>query len=335
VAIPTLHLGLIGAGRIGCMHAENLARRIPSARLLLVADIDKEAAAKCAERNDIPEAVGDYSVVLNHPDIRAIVICSATHTHAMIVEAAAAAGKHILCEKPLALSLAEIDRALAAVTRAGVKMQVGFNRRFDANSQRVRQAVAQGEIGQPQRLHIISRDPSPPPLEYLKTSGGIFLDMTIHDFDLARFLIGSEVVEVYSAGEALGHPDMAALGDLDTVVTLLRFANGVIGTIDNSREAVYGYDQRVEAFGSGGVISTGNQYPNNAVLSTAQGVRRDLPLHFFLERYADSYLAEMKAFVAAVLGDSPVPVTGEDGRMATALALAARRSLEANRSVGV
>jgi myo-inositol 2-dehydrogenase/D-chiro-inositol 1-dehydrogenase len=335
VTSPVLTLGLIGAGRIGSLHAGHLAHRIPNANLLVVADVAEGAARQCAERQGIREAVRDYRAVLENPAVQAVVVCSATDTHASIIEAAAAAGMHVFCEKPLALRLEEIDRALEAVRRAGVRLQVGFNRRFDANNRRVRQAVEQGEIGWPHRVHVISRDPAAPSLEYLKASGGIFLDMTIHDFDLARFLVGSEVTEVYSAAGALGHPEIGALGDLDTAVVVLRFANGVIGTIDNSRHAVYGYDQRVEVFGSGGSINTTNQYPNAAVLSDARSVRRDLPLHFFMERYVDSYLAEMTAFVDAVSGNKPVPVTGADGRAATVLALAARRSFDEHRPVRI
>jgi len=329
----TLNIGLIGAGRIGRLHAEHLAHRIPAASLLMVADIIEDAARQCATQHGIPHAVRDYHAILDNSHIEAVVICSATDTHAQIIEEAAQAGKHIFCEKPIDFNLTKIDRALAAVEQANVKLQVGFNRRFDANYRRVRQAVEQGEIGQPHLLHIISRDPAPPPIEYIKVSGGIFLDMTIHDFDMARFLIGSEVEDVYTAAGVMVDPAIGAAGDLDTALVLLKFANGVIGTIDNSRRAVYGYDQRVEVFGSEGAISIGNNYPNTATISNAKSVHRDLPLHFFMERYTESYLAEMEAFVDAVLNDKPTPVTGLDGRIPVVMGLAARRSYDENRPV--
>lgn len=330
-----LNLGLIGAGRIGQVHANHLTTRIPAARLLMVADAYEPAARACAERFGIPAFDQDYHAVLDHPDIQAVVICSSTDTHAQIIEEAARAGKHIFCEKPIALNLTSIDRALAAVERAGVKLQIGFNRRFDANYRRVRTAVAQGEIGRPHLLQIISRDPAPPPIGYVRVSGGIFLDMMIHDFDMARYLLGSEVEQVFAMGEVLIDPAIGEAGDVDTAVVMLKFANGVIGTIDNSRKAVYGYDQRVELLGSAGAIQTGNNYPNTAMISTAESVRRDVPLHFFMERYTQSFVLELEAFVSAVLQDVPTPVTGQDGRVPVVLALAARKSLLENRPVGI
>jgi myo-inositol 2-dehydrogenase / D-chiro-inositol 1-dehydrogenase len=328
-----LNIGLIGAGRIGRVHAENLTYRIPAARVLAVADLVEQAARDCAQRLGIPKAVGDYQALLEDRAIQAIAICSATDTHAQIIEEAAQAGKHIFCEKPIALNLATIDQALAAVERAGVRLQIGFNRRFDANYRRVRQAIEQGEIGQPQLLHIISRDPAPPPIAYIKVSGGMFLDMTIHDFDMARFLIGSEIEEVYTTAAVMVDPAIGAAGDVDTALVVLKFANGTIGTIDNSRRAVYGYDQRVEILGSAGAIATTNSYPNGAVISSGQSIYRDLPLNFFMERYTESFVAEMLAFVEAVLHDRPVPVTGQDGRAPVVIGLAARKSYDERRPV--
>lgn len=328
-----LNIGIIGAGRIGRVHAEHLAYQIPQAALLGVADISEEAAQECARQFDVPEAVQDYRALLDNPAIEAVVICSSTDTHAQIIEEAAAAGKHIFCEKPIAFTLEEIDRALAAVEQAGVKFQVGFNRRFDPSFRRVREAVRQGEIGEPHLLHLISRDPAPPPLDYIRSSGGLFFDMTIHDFDMARFLIGSEVEEIYAAAGVRVDPAIGRAGDLDTAVVTLQFENGVIGTIDNSRKAAYGYDQRAEVFGSAGRVQSDNHFPNTAVVSTAEHVRRDLPLHFFMERYIESYQAEMQAFVDAVLEDRPVPVGGDDGRISVVMSRAARRSYDKNRPV--
>lgn len=328
-----LQVGIIGAGRIGRLHTEHLTHRIPQAVPVMVADVNEAAAKACAQRYGIPEAAHDYHALLENPALDAIVICSSTDTHLPIIEAAAAAGKHIFCEKPIALHLDEIDRALAAVAQAKVHFQVGFNRRFDPNFQRVRAAIERGEVGEPHRLHLISRDPSPPPLDYITRSGGLFFDMTIHDFDMARFLIGSEVEEIYAVAGVRVDPAIGEAGDLDTAVILLQFENGVIGTIDNSREAVYGYDQRVEVFGSAGRVESHNQYPNAVVISDGNHVRRDLPLHFFMERYVDSYRLEMEAFVDAVLHDRPVLVGGVDGRVSAVMSMAARKSYEEHRPV--
>ncbi len=328
-----LNVGVIGAGRIGKLHTANLAYRVPNANPLMIADIYLDVAKEVAATLGIPEAVEDYHAILADPRIDAVAICSSTDTHAPIIAEAAEAGKHIFCEKPIAHDLAKIDRALEAVERAGVKLQVGFNRRFDANYARVRRAVATKEIGVPHLLHIISRDPSPPPLAYIKVSGGIFLDMTIHDFDMERYLIGSEVREVYTAGGVMVDPAIGEAGDLDTAVITLIFENGVIGTIDNSRQAVYGYDQRVEVLGSQGAIRTGNNYPNAATVSSTDSVYRDLPLNFFIERYTESYVIEMAAFVDAVLNDTTPPVTGIDGRIPVVMGLAARQSYDEHRPV--
>ena len=329
----TLGFGVIGAGRIGKLHAENIATRLRDTQLLAIADIDAESAASTASKLRVPTSTDDYRKLLENPQIDAIVICSSTSTHADIIVEAAKAGKHIFCEKPIDYDLKRIDVALNAVEDAGVKLQIGFNRRFDANHRRVKQAIVNGEIGEPHLMHIVSRDPAPPPIEYIKVSGGIFFDMTIHDFDMARFLIGSEVEEIYAAAGVMVDPAIGAAGDVDTAVITLKFANGVIGTIDNSRRAVYGYDQRVEVFGSGGSISTDNRFSNQATIQTTQGVWRDLPLHFFLERYSDSFITEMSEFAQAVRSDTVVPVSGLDGRVPVLMAMAAKRSYELNRPV--
>jgi myo-inositol 2-dehydrogenase / D-chiro-inositol 1-dehydrogenase len=328
-----LRIGIIGAGRIGKVHAETLAFRLPEAHPVAIADINLRAAEEVAARCGISAVAPSSSEILADPGIEAVLICSSTHTHADLIVQAAQAGKHIFCEKPIDLCLSRIDTALAAVEKAGVKLQVGFNRRFDPNFARVRKAIVSGEIGRPHLLHIVSRDPSPPPLAYVQNSGGIFLDMTIHDFDMARFLTGDEVEEVYTAGAVMVDPAIGQAGDLDTAVITLRFRNGVIATIDNSRKAAYGYDQRVEILGSEGAIATGNCYPNEAVVSTAAAIRRDLPFHFFMDRYTASFTHEIGAFVQAVLEDEPVPVTGSDGRMAVCLGLAARRSHDEHRPI--
>ncbi|NIO71448.1 MAG: inositol 2-dehydrogenase [Anaerolineae bacterium] len=328
-----VNVGIIGAGRIGKLHAENLAYRVPEAKIIAIADIFLEAAEKCAADFQIPSAVKDYREIMENPDIEAVIICSSTDTHARMIEEAAAAGKHIFCEKPIDFDLVRIDRALEAVDKAGVKLQVGFNRRFDPNFKRVREMVAAGKIGTPHILRITSRDPGPPPIEYIKVSGGIFLDMTIHDFDMARYLIGSEVSEIYAAGGVMVDPEIGQAGDIDTAVITLRFANGTIGTIDNSRRAVYGYDQRVEVFGSEGMVAVSNNTPDTAVYSNAEGVHSSLPLFFFVERYTESYVAEMKEFIECIQRDQTPSVTGIDGRIPVVMGYAAMKSYEENRPV--
>lgn len=328
-----LRVGLIGAGRIGRVHAENLAYRIPEAELVAVSDIYVEAAGRLATELQVPAVYQDPERVLDDGTIDAVLICSSTDTHAQLIEDAAGAGKQIFCEKPIALDLAKIDRALAAVEAAGVKLMVGFNRRFDPNFRRVQEIVASGEIGGPQILRITSRDPAPPPIEYVKVSGGIFLDMTIHDFDMARYLVGQEVESIYAVGGVMVDPAIGEAGDVDTAVTTLHFGGGTLGVIDNSRRAVYGYDQRVEVFCSSGSVSADNNYPNTARISDGQRVHRDLPLNFFMERYTESYVAEIKAFVQCVVNDTLPPVTGRDGRIPVVMGYAAKRSVEDGRLV--
>lgn len=328
-----VNVGIIGAGRIGKVHAETLAFRIAEASVAAITDLNQDAARAVAGRCGIPKVAAGAAGIFADPAIDAVLICSSTDTHADLVIEAAQAGKHIFCEKPVDQTIEKIDRALAAVAKAGVKLQVGFNRRFDANFARVRQAILSGEIGTPYLMHIISRDPGPPPISYVKVSGGMFLDMTIHDFDMARFLAGDEVTEVYTAAAVRVDPAIGEAGDVDTALIVLKFANGLIGTIDNCRKAPYGYDQRVEVLGSKGAIATENLYPNRAVVSTAESVRRDLPLNFFMERYLDSFANELSEFIGAVAGDKPTPVTGHDGRVPVLMAMAARKSHEEGRPV--
>jgi myo-inositol 2-dehydrogenase/D-chiro-inositol 1-dehydrogenase len=328
-----LKLGLVGAGRIGRLHAEHLQHRIPGATLAVVTDVNESAARACAQQFNIPEAAADHRAILDRTDISAVVICSSTDTHTRIIEDTAAARKHIFCEKPIDTDLARIDRALAAIQQAGVLLQVGFNRRFDPNFSRIRRAIVEGEIGDPHQVHIISRDPAPPPVEYVRRSGGLFMDMTIHDFDMARFLIDSPVTEIFAAGGVRVDPRIGEAGDIDTAGVLLKYESGAMGFIENCRQAVYGYDQRVEVFGSSGSIRADNNYPNSAILNLSQRVQRDLPLRFFMDRYVESYLEEMRAFLNAIRTSGPSPVPGEAGRAAVVMAQAAQRSWRENRPV--
>jgi myo-inositol 2-dehydrogenase/D-chiro-inositol 1-dehydrogenase len=331
----SLNIGLIGAGRIGQVHAATITTRVPNARIVAVADAIIDAANAAARKFGIPKATADYTELIADPSIDAILICSPTEFHARQIAECARAGKHVFCEKPIALGLADIDAALAEVKRHGIKLQLGFNRRFDANYKRVRDAIAGGEIGQLHFVHIVSRDPAPPPIAYVRNSGGIFLDMTIHDFDMARFLVGVDipVESLYVQASVRVDPAIGAAGDVDTAMLMLTFANGVVATIDNCRKAVYGYDQRVEAFGSAGAINTANNYPNSATLSTATAIQRDLPLNFFMQRYTEAYAGEIIAFCDAIANDAPTPVNGDDGREAVRLSLAAKKSHAEKRPV--
>lgn len=324
--------GLIGTGRIGRIHAQTLAGMMPAARLVAVTDVNRSSAEECAQRLGLGEVVDDVDALLAHPDVQAVAICSSTETHSDLIRRSARAGKQIFCEKPIDSDLQRIDAVLQEVEQAGVQLMIGFNRRFDANHQRLREAVVGGEIGEPHLLHIISRDPAPPPLEYVRVSGGLFFDMTIHDFDMARFLFG-DVEELYAVAGVRVDPAIGAAGDVDTALVTLKFANGAFGTIDNSRQAVYGYDQRVELFGSGGAARSENVFPHEVSLSSAKTVQRGLPKHFFLDRYLASYQAEMRAFVESLRDRSPSPVSGADARVPVVMAMAARRSLEENRPV--
>lgn len=328
-----LRFGVIGAGRIGKTHAENLATRIPGTEVVTIADVNIESAQELATRLRVSSAVDDYHAILSDSSIDAVAICSSTDTHARIIIEAAQAGKHIFCEKPIDYDLTKIDAALSAVEKAGVKLQIGFNRRFDSNFRKVRTMIDEGKIGTPHIIRITSRDPAPPPLSYVKASGGMFFDMTIHDFDMARYLSGSEVDEVYTAAGVMVDPGIGEAGDVDTAVILLRFANGAIGTIDNSRKAVYGYDQRVEVFGSAGMVQAQNNTPDNDVYYSADGVQSAKPLYFFLERYMESFIAEMKEFAQSVRENTTPPVVGMDGRIPVLMGIAAKKSFLENRPV--
>jgi len=327
-----VRVGIIGTGRIGCIHARNLCN-LPDADLVAIADVAPEPAARCAEACGIPNVHNSHHKLLEDSSIEAVVICTNTQSHGMLIEEAAASGKHIFCEKPIALELDVIDKALHAVATAAVKLQIGFQRRFDPSFRKAREMILAGEVGKPHIVRITSRDPEPPPLDYVRTSGGIFLDMTIHDFDMVRFLIRDEITALQSFGSVLIEPAIGVAGDIDTAVTAIQFAGGTLATIDNSRKCVYGYDQRVEVFGAAGMISVGNKASVSTVTSDERGIHGPVPLHFFTERYADAYLEEMKSFLQAIILDREPEVTGVDGRIPVVMAYAALRSLSERRPV--
>jgi myo-inositol 2-dehydrogenase/D-chiro-inositol 1-dehydrogenase len=328
-----MNVGLIGGGRIGKIHARNIAYHVPHAHIARIVDIAPKPVKEWAAELGITEVSADTRDILGDPAIDAVIICSSTATHADLVVAAAEKGKHVFCEKPLDLTPQGARRAIAAAEKAGVNLQIGFNRRFDHNFARIGELVKAGAVGQPHIVRITSRDPAPPPPEYVKVSGGIFLDMTIHDFDMARFLSGAEVTEVYARGAVLVDPAIGAAGDVDTAIVTLTFDNGCLGVIDNSRCAAYGYDQRVEVFGSRGSASCSNDTATSVALATKESVTGDKPLYFFLERYRQAFIDEMTAFVDAVRNATPVPVRGEDGLQALLIALAAGMSLKEGRPV--
>lgn len=328
-----LRVGIIGVGRIGRMHAENLVYLVPEAEVIAVADIRRDVAERCAAALHIPKVYDDARWIFDDPSIEAVIICSSTDTHTTFIEQAAEAGKHIFCEKPIGLNLAAIDRALAAVDRAGVFLQVGFNRRFDPSFRKLRNMIAEGVLGVPYILRITSRDPEPPPLDYVPSSGGMFLDMTIHDFDMARFLIGGEIKTVYAEASVRIDPRIKEYGDVDVAVITLRFQNETLGIIDNSRQTGYGYDQRIEVLGSKGMAIVSNRLSDELRVYNATGVHLARPLYFFPDRYREAFVIEMKEFVRSVLKNEPPPVSGQDGRIATLLAYAAIRSWKEGRPV--
>jgi myo-inositol 2-dehydrogenase/D-chiro-inositol 1-dehydrogenase len=331
---PPVRIGVIGVGRIGRMHAELLARRVPGAALAGVIDAYPETARAVAAGLGAPVA-GSVAEMLADPEVDAVAICTSTDTHAQLIVEAAAAGKAIFCEKPVSLDLETVDRALAAVADAGVPFQIGFNRRFDPAHESVRAAVADGRVGDPHLVRITSRDPAPPPIEYVRVSGGIFLDMTIHDFDMARYVTGSEVVEVYARGAVRVDPAFGEAGDVDTAIVMLTHANGCLTAIDNSRRAVYGYDQRVEVFGSAGMAASENPLAHSGLVRTADGAREAALPYFYLERYTQSYMREWDAFVAALAVGATPPVTTDDARAPLVIGLAAWRSLREARPVRI
>lgn len=329
-----LQIGIIGCGRIGQTHAYNLTHRVPSAKLVCVSDVFESAAIKCANKFSVPMACKDAEDLINNPAVEAVIVCSPTDTHADIIRQAAAGGKHIFCEKPVDKRLDVIDDLAAVVRDAGVKFFLGFQRRFDENFRRAQRAMTDGSIGTPLKLHLVSRDPAPPPVGYLKQSGGLFLDMSSHDFDMARFLTNSNISEI-SAVATANNPEIGEIGDVDQTICTLRFENGVIGVIDNSRSSALGYDQRAELFGSEGAAFVGNVVPNTASLTGKSGYSSDPPLNFFMERYAEAYVEEMAAFVDVVLNDKPVPVGIADGRLTVIYAAAAELSVKEKRTVKV
>lgn len=330
-----LNIGIIGAGRIGKVHMQSITYNVPSAKVLGITDVFKDGLQELADKYGIEKVYGDYKEMLADKEIDAVLVCSSTDTHADISIEAAKAGKHVFCEKPVDLTPEKVQAVIDAVAEAGVKLQVGFNRRFDHNFAYVRSLINEGKVGNLELIKITSRDPEPPSAEYAAVSGGMFLDMTIHDFDMARFLAGSDVTEVYANATCLVDPAIGQAGDVDTAIINLKFENGALGVIDNSRRAAYGYDQRIEVFGSLGAAMASNDTPTNVTVMNENGVTTDKPLYFFLERYMQSFRDEMIQFVDAVQNDKPTPTTGVDGLNSILVALAAKKSVAEGRPVKI
>ena len=330
-----LNIGIIGAGRIGKVHMQSITYNVPGAKVLGITDVFKDGLQDLADKYGIEKVYEDYKEMLADKEIDAVLVCSSTDTHADISIEAAQEGKHVFCEKPVDLTPEKVKAVIEAVEKAGVKLQVGFNRRFDHNFAHVRSLINEGKVGNLELIKITSRDPEPPSAEYAAVSGGMFLDMTIHDFDMARFLAGCDVTEVYVNATCLVDPAIGEAGDVDTAIINLKFENGALGVIDNSRRAAYGYDQRIEVFGSLGAAMAANDTPTNVTVMNADGVTTDKPLYFFLERYMQSFRDEMIQFVDAVQNDKPTPTTGLDGLNSILVALAAKKSVAEGRAVKI
>jgi myo-inositol 2-dehydrogenase/D-chiro-inositol 1-dehydrogenase len=329
-----VRFALFGAGRIGAMHARNIASN-PRSSLTRVFDVNTAAARAVAEAHGAYVAPS-VAEALSAPDADAVLIASSTDTHVDLITAAARAGKPILCEKPIDLDIARVEVCQLEIANTGVPVQIGFNRRYDASHRALREAVRRGDIGQLQLLVITSRDPSIAPMEYMRVSGGIFRDMTIHDFDLARFILGEDPVELYATGSIMIEPELASIGDMDTAMVVMKAASGALVHINNSRVAVYGYDQRVEAFGSRGMLQSDNRRATTLRRWSAEATEaRDPLLHFFIERYAQAYVDELQEFIDVVTKGGTPSVGFEDGRRALILADAAWESTRSGQTVQI
>jgi len=326
-------VGIIGAGRIGKVHALSITNNLSNVKIKWIADYKLDAIGEWADELGIPNKTDNHLDILNDDEVDAVLICSSTNTHAQFIIDSANHKKHIFCEKPIDHKIERIKESLNSVEENNVKLQIGFNRRFDKNFEKVQTMVADGTLGTPHIIKITSRDPEPPPTEYIKISGGMFLDMTIHDFDMARFLSGSEVDEVFVSGAILVDEEIGKLGDIDTAIINLKMKNGTLCVIDNSRKAVYGYDQRIEVFGSKGKAEAFNETATNVILSTADGVYKDNPKYFFLERYMDAYTKEITEFIKSIKNNTDTLVNGNDGLQPVIIAIAAKKSLDTNKSV--
>ena len=325
-------IGLLGAGRIGQVHAAAISAH-PDSVLAAVSDVYVPAAEALATPYDA--AVKSSDEIIADSAIDAVLVATSTDTHSDLIEAATRAGKAVLCEKPVDLSLARARVCLANAEQTGQPVMVGFNRRFDPNFALIKEGLAAGEIGKAELLSITSFDPAPPPVSYIKVSGGLFRDMMIHDFDMANFIMGEAPVSISATGSCVVDPEIGAAGDIDTAIVTLTYADGKLAVIKNSRRAGYGYDQRLEVLGADGLLQANNMLESSVVKSTIDGVVSAKPTYFFLERYMPAYRAEWAAFVEAMQANNPMPVTLEDGVQALAMAEAAKQSLDTGKPVAL
>ncbi len=325
-------IALLGIGRIGKIHFRNINQYFSNASVIAVADPQYDEQSFKKEYGNVFFSQNPEEAI-TRADVNAVLVCTPTSSHATLVEAAAKNGKNIFCEKPLDLSLQRTAALVKIVKEANVKLMLGFNRRFDPDFMQARKSIKEGRIGNVQIVKITSRDPGLPPIEYLKNSGGLFMDMAIHDFDMARYIMDKKVVEVYSRGLVLVDKEVESAGDVDTALTTLIFDDGTYAVIDNSRKAAYGYDQRLEIFGDGGMIQVNNNHHNTNIISDEKGIHHSLPLDFFMDRYAKSYLNEIELFIGALVNDTEMPVSGQDGLEATRIAVAAKTSMQQGRPI--
>lgn len=329
-----INIAVIGLGRMGKIHLKNLTQTIPYANVVVVADPMYPEENFKKEYPGLP-FIKDAEDAIALLEVDAVVIATPTSTHAALVEQCINNGKHVFCEKPLDLSLEITKTLLEKAKESGISLMIGFNRRFDPDFMQARKSISEGKIGNPQIVKITNRDPALPNIEFVKTSGGMFMDFTIHDFDMARYLMGKEVVEVYAKGLVFFDKAIAEVGDIDTALTTLTFEDGTYAVLDNSRKAVFGYDQRLEVFGDKGMIQVDNNLYNRNILYNEHGIHQALPLNTFTERYIHSYYKEMESFIDALLNNKPVPVQNDDIIMATVLAYAAKKSLDEQRPVKI
>lgn len=325
-----LKVGLLGAGRIGQVHAAVIAAHEGST-LAAISDVYAPAAEELAAKYHAQVRSSDE--IIADDAINAVLIATSTDTHSDLIEEATQAGKAVMCEKPVDLSLERARACLEAVSETGRPVMIGFNRRFDPSFAAIRDSLAAGQIGKAELLSVTSFDPAPPPVEYIKVSGGMFRDMMIHDFDMTNFIMGETPVSISASGACLVDPEIGRAGDIDTAVVTLSYADGKLAVIKNSRRAAYGYDQRLELLGADGLLQAQNMLENTVVKSTGQGVISAKPTYFFIERYMPAYKAEWAAFVAAVQEGDDMPVSLQDGVQALAMAEAAQRSFDSSRPV--
>jgi myo-inositol 2-dehydrogenase/D-chiro-inositol 1-dehydrogenase len=327
-----IKIGIVGLGRIGKVHLFNIQQLISGASVIAACS-RSEKSLEYAKQYSVKGLFTSFDDMLSEGGIDAVIIASPTALHFEHLKLAIAAGKHIFCEKPIDLSIENVKEIKSLLDANPVKFMVGFNRRYDPNVLKIKKELNEGRLGAPQSVKIISRDPGPPPMEYIKTSGGLFLDMAIHDFDLARYLMNSEITEVYSTASVLGDLPLETVEDVDTAVTILKFKNKGFATIENSRNSTYGYDQRIEVFGEKGLLSAQNKSDDSVYFANNSGFHKPKPVGFFIERYKESYINILDSFVQCLEQNKDLELTFQDGLQSLAISLAAKKSSKQNRTV--